>query len=191
MKIITVFTIIIFSISLSLSHAQTPVPKGFSKGSLVLSDNTVVSGYIKENIRNAGSVILINETTQAKKKYDGNELASAEIDGTRYICIQGDFFNILSEGDLYFLQKASDASGKVSYNGAEAILITGTEGRKGDYFIYHKNNKQLNLVTAKNFDAVVALVFRDDAAAINKATAARNDIPQLKQAVAMYNSRNK
>jgi hypothetical protein len=179
---IAAFSLIIFQ-----AHAQNEPPKGFKNGKLVLTNNTTMTGYVKDNIRGNASVTFLGEGDK-KKTFDGSALNAAEIDGVKFLCVKGDFFKIISEGDLYFLQKESDASRKASYNGTEAVFMDGTEGSKGDYFIYDSRNKQLKLVTKKTFDAVVAGTFASNTSAIDKANAARNDIAQLKAAVDLYNN---
>ena len=168
MKIFKTLSILFLSLFLLQSQAQENLPKGFKKGSLVLADNTVLSGYIKENISKNASVILLTEDGKNKKNYDGDGLLSVTIDSTRFICIKGDFFRLLCEGDLCLLQKSSDASRKPTYNGSEAIFSNGTEGKPGDYFTYTTANKQLKLVNRKKFDAVVAESFASCAASIEK-----------------------
>lgn len=185
-----IFLAIILSIAFSQANAQTKIPKGFKKGSVMLADNSVVSGLIKDNIRSNASVTLISETGQKKKIYNGSDIVSVEIDGAKFISIGGDFFSIISDGELCFLQKASDATGKVSYAGTDAIVSNGTEGRPGDYFIYNSQNKNLKLISKKNFDEVVASSFKGYTAAIDKAKTASGDIAQLKEAVIVYNTRN-
>ena len=98
---------------------------------------------------------------------------------------------MLSDGSLCFLQKASDAAGKITYNGSEASISQGSEGKSGDYFIYNKQTSLLQWVSAKNFDEVVAKTFVGNSAAIAKAGNARTDIPQLKDAVEIFNATNK
>ena len=104
---------------------------------------------------------------------------------------KGDFFEVLSEGELNFLQKASDASGKPTYNGNEAIFSSGTEGKPNDYFIYTTSSKQLRLVSKKNVDEIIAASFTGYTAAIDKAKTANGDLSQLKDAVEIYNNRNR
>lgn len=188
MKIVT--AIVAVTLICLQSHAQEEAPKGFKKGTLTLADKSVLNGYVKDNIRNSASVILINGSGDKKKTYDGSALSSAEIDGTKFLCINGDFFRIICEGNLNFLQKESDASGKPSYNGTEAVSMNGTEGSRGDYFIYDNKSRQLKLVTKKNFDVVIAGAFANNTAAIEKANTARNDLPRLKEAVESYNASN-
>jgi hypothetical protein len=89
---------------------------------------------------------------------------------------------------LNFLQKSSDVSGKISYNGNEAIISNGTEGKPNDYFIYDTRNKELKLVSKKNFDEVVSKSFAGNTAAIDKAKTANGDVTQLKAAVDLYNN---
>jgi len=167
MKLFKTLSIFFLSLFLVQAQAQEKLPKGFKKGSLVLADNTILSGYIKENIAGNASVILLNEEGK-KKNYDGDGLLSVTIDSLRFICIKGDFFRLLCEGDLCLLQKSSDASRKPTYNGSEAIFSNGTEGKPGDYFTYTAANKQLKPVARKNFNTVVAESFASCATTIEK-----------------------
>lgn len=191
MKIINALVISIVSLVLSQANAQTEVPKGFKKGTIVLADGSSLPGFIKDNIRNNASVMFISEAGGKKKNYDGSGLISAEIEGTKFFCIKGDFFKVLSEGELNFLQKSSDASDKPTYNGNEATFSSGTEGKPNDYFIYNTKDKQLKLVSRKNVDEVIAASFAGNIAAIDKAKTAGGDLSQLKVAVEIYNNRNR
>ena len=190
MKRFKILTAAILSIAFLQATAQSEIPKGFKKGSIVLGDNSSLYGYIKDNIRSNASVTLVDEAGGKKKNYNGSELNSAEIEGTKYLCVNGDFFKVISQGELNFLQKSSDASGKVSYNGNEAVFSNGTEGKPNDYFIYNSSSKELKLISKKNFDEVVAKTFAGNTAAIDKAKTANGDVAQLKDAVDIYNSRN-
>ena len=191
MKIITALVISIVSLVLSQANAQTEVPKGFKKGTIVLADGSSLPGFNKDNIRNNASVLFISEAGGKKKNYDGSDLNTAEIEGTKFFCIKGDFFKVLSEGELNFLQKSSDASDKPTYNGNEATFSSGTEGKPNDYFIYNTKDKQLKLVSSKNVDEVIAASFAGNTAAIDKAKTASGDLSQLKVAVEIYNNRNR
>ena len=191
MKIINALVFSIVSLVLSQANAQTEVPKGFKKGTIVLADGSSLPGFIKDNIRNNASVIFISEAGGKKKNYDGSDLNTAEIEGTKFICIKGDFFKVLSEGELNFLQKSSDASSKPTYNGNEAIFSSGTEGKLNDYFIYDSKDQKLKLISKKNVDEVIAASFAGNTAAIDKAKTANGDLSQLKVAVEIYNNRNR
>ena len=190
MKSLKLIPAIILVLIFSSGQAQTEAPKGFKKGTIILADNSSVSGNIKNNIRSNASVTFISETGGKKKSYNGDELISAEIEGTKYLCMKGDFFRIISNGGLSFLQKSSDASDKPTYNGNEASFSNGTEGKIDDYFIYDSRNKQLKRISKKNFNEVTAAAFAGNTAAIDKAKALNGDVAQLKEAVEIYNNGN-
>ena len=187
MKSVKLFAIAILSLLFVGAKAQTEAPKGFSKGTVVLPDNSSVSGFIKDDIRKDASVVL--QSSGKEKKYDGAEISGVEIDGTSYLCLRGDFFKVICKGDLCFLQKASNASSKPTYVGNEVMFISGTEGKVGDYFLYGKDH-QLQLVSKKNLETLVAGSFEGYAPAQEKARAAKADLSQLKEAVELYNKRN-
>ena len=188
MKSLKTLSFILFSLAFLQTKAQSEIPKGFKKGSIVLADNSSFSGYVKDNMRSSASVVFIAASGDKKKNYSGSELNSTEIEGAKFLCINGDFFKVITEGELNFLQKASDASGKPSFNGNDAVFSNGTEGKPDDYFIYNTKSKELNLVSKKNFDDVVHKTFAGNTAAIDKAKAASGDVAQLKEAVDVYNS---
>lgn len=167
--------------------AQTEAPKGFSKGSVVLADNSTVSGYVKDNIKRDAAVIVFKEGKE--KSYNGSDLVAVEIAGNNFICIKGDFFKTVCSGELSFLQKSSDASSTASFNGTEAMFNNGTEGNPGDYFIYDTRIKELKLVSKKNLNEVTTRAFEGYGPAIEKAKTAQTDIAKLKEAVEVYNGR--
>lgn len=191
MKILNTLTATVLSLVFLQADAQTESPKGFKKGTIVLADGSSLTGLVKESIRKNASLVFTTSEGDKKKNYDGSELAAAEIDGTRFICINGDFFKVLCDGDLCFLQKSSDASTKPTYNGNDAIFSSGTEGKLNDYFIYNSKIKQLKLVSKKNLDEVITASFDGCTAAIEKAKTVNSDLSQLKAAVEVYNNRNK
>ena len=190
MKILNTFALTVLSLVIMEADAQTDIPKGFSSGTITLADGTRQSGFIKDYIRKDASVTFA-ATGHKKINYDGTDLLSAEINGTKYLCIKGDFFKVLCEGELSFLQKSSDASGKLTYNGNEPIFSSGTDGKRDDYFVYNSNDKQLKLVSKKNFGDVAASSFADCTAAKDKAKIINGDLSQFRGAVEEYNNRNR
>ena len=187
MKILKLLPAFIVSLFVLQATAQTEAPKGFSTGKVGLPDNTIVTGFIKDNIRKDASVVLI--TAGKEKKFNGADIASATVGETNYTCMKGDFFKVVCNGELTFLQKASNASSKPTQVGNEVFFLSGTEGKPGDYFIYETKNQQLKLVSKKTLGTIVANSFGTYAPAIEKAKAAQNDIAQLKNAIETYNSR--
>lgn len=189
MKSMVFFIAILSSTVFTGLQAQTDTQKGFGKGSLTLPGNSVITGYIKDNMKCDASVVLLTETG-IKKRYAGTEIVAVTIDSCRFICIKGDFFRVLCDGELNFLQKLSDASAKAAYNGNELLFMNGTEGKLNDYFFYEKSQQQLHLLTRKNLAAVVNGAFNNCIAAIDKVKESGSDIARLGQAVEIYNRRS-
>ena len=187
MKILKLLSAVTLSLLFLQTNAQE-APKGFGKGKVTLADNTIISGFIKDNIRKDASVVVL--VNGKEKKYNGSDIASAEIDAATYNCIKGDFFKVISHGELTFLQKSSNASSKPTYIGNEIFFVSGTEGKPGDYFIYENKSQQLKLVSKKNLNEVIAGSFGGYTPALDKAKAAIGDIVLLKDAVETYNNRN-
>jgi hypothetical protein len=191
MKILQMLAISVFSLFLQQAHAQTDPPSGFQKGTIVLTDGSTHSGYIKDNMRKDAAVIFWNETDKKKKTWPAWELHSVLIGDSKYISVKDDFFKVLCEGELCFLQKMSDASGKAKQYGTETTFSPGTDGNPKDYFIYHSQDKKLTKVSSKNLDEVVTSSFTGCSAAIEQAKAADGDLSKLQTAVEVFNNRNK
>ncbi len=187
MKIQQILSIFIFSLSFVQLQAQEDIPKGFKKGSITLFDKTVLTGYVKENIRSNASIVFLNEDTKKKKNYDGDGLVSITIDSNHYICIKGDFFKVLCTGSLSLLQKSSDASNKPSYNGSEAIFSSGTIGKPGDYLIFDNTSSQLRLIPKNNLDREVAQNFSSCPDAIDKTKTAKKVFIPVKDVMVAQN----
>lgn len=158
MKIKTAFLAAAFSLSFALTNAQS-VPSGYEKGSVTMANGTVLSGYVKENFRKSACISFIQEGSDKKKSLDGNEISAVSIGSVKYISISGDFFKSICEDKLSLLQKSSDASGKLMYNGADAVPSSGTAGKPGDYFTYNNTTNQLELIAAQNVKEVVNTSF--------------------------------
>ena len=185
MKIKQFFYAVAFLFSFTAVKAQTGVAAGFTKGTITLADGSTVAGYVKDNIKKSASVVYVDNTGANKKTYSGSQVNAVTIDATNYICISGDFFKTLSVGKMNFLQKASNASGSISYNGTEAIFNNGTEGKIGDYFAYADN--KLKLLNKKSLDSFINTDLAVCAPAVEKAKAINGDIAKLQEAVEIYN----
>jgi hypothetical protein len=189
MKFIKILSVAALSLVFLQSKAQNEPPKGFTEGVVVLADNSTVSGYVKENMRKNASVTFISED-QKKSTYQGTDILTLTIGNENYICLKGDFFKTICTGKICFLQKLSDASDKLTYNGAEAVFASGTDGKPGDYFIYETISKELKHVTKKNLADVAAASFAGCNAAIEKSKAITGDLSLLKDAVEVFNAKS-
>ncbi len=171
-----------------LLNVNAQIPEGYVKGSVTLADGTTITGYVHDNIKKGSAVVLVNDKGEDKKLYNSAEINGAVINGTNYLSVKGDFFKIICNGKMNFLQKASNSSGKTIYNGAEAIILPGTEGKIGDYFSY--SNNELTLINKKSTDAFIGQL-SDCTAAVEKAKSVNGDIAALADAVTIYNSYSK
>ena len=190
MKILKAVTALVLTLVFTAGYAQNEIPQGYTKASIVLANGTILSGHLKENIRRDAAISFIDEANSKKKEYDGSDLVSVQFNEGKYLCIKGDFFKVVTEGELSFLQKSSDASGKSVYNGQEAVFINGTEGKPGDYFIYGAEKNELKKISKKNITELTAGLFSGCAAAIEKASTVNGDIALVKDAVEIFNNRN-
>jgi len=185
MKIRSLLFALLAGFSISSANAQTTIPSEFVKGSITLADGSVVSGYVKDNIRKSASVVYVDNAGTNKKTYEGSQINAVTIGTTDFVCISGDFFKTLSTGKMIFLQKASNTSGKVSYNGTEAVFSNGTEGKAGDYFVYA--NQTLKLLNKKSLESFINTDLAVCAPAVEKAKAINGNIAKLQEAVEIYN----
>jgi hypothetical protein len=172
-----------------LLSVQAQVPEGFSQGSVTLADGSILTGYLKDNIKKGAAVTFINNKGGEKKLFNSTEINAASVDGANYISLKGDFFKVICNGKMNFLQKASNAAGKTIYNGSEPIVLSGTEGKIGDYFSYTGN--QLTLINKKSVDTFIAEQLATCTAAVEKAKSIKGDIGALAEAVTIYNNINK
>lgn len=173
----------------ALAGTQAQAPEGFSKGTVTLANGSTITGYIQDNIKKGAAVIFVNDNGSDKKIYNSTEINAVLIDATHYISLKGDFFKVICTGKMSFLQKASNASGKTIYNGSEAIVLPGTEGKIGDYFSYTAS--QLTWINKKTVDAFITEQLSACTAAAEKAKTINGDIAALAEAVTIYNTVNK
>lgn len=191
MKSVTILSILFVLASLFSAPAisQTTAPEGFTGGSITLANGSVLNGFIKENFRKKAGICFMADAGAKKKNYDGWELASARINNQEYICVNGDFFTVLTSGELYFLQKNTNAESKITYNGSEPVLRSTTEGKAGDFYIYNSKTLAINLVNKASYDNVINTAMGNYQPALDKAKETREDVPRLKSAVEIYNQR--
>jgi lipocalin len=179
------FTLAIFA-NLGIASAQTKIPDGYKKTSIQLFNGAPLNGYSKDNIKKSASVVFLENGTTKKITYDGSQINTIKIEDENFLCIGGDFFKIIVEGKLTFVQKKSNAENKVSYNGSEAVFNSGTEGKIGDYFVYTKN--KLKLINKNSIGQFIETDLVGNTAAMEKAKTISGDIFNLKEAINMYNN---
>lgn len=189
MKIKSIFVVVALNFGAVAVHAQTKIPSEYTKATIILANGTTTSGYIKDNIKKSASIVYLDNAGANKKTYDGSEINGVNIETENFICVKGDFFKTICTGKICFLQKASNAANKTSYNGAEAVFNSGTEGKIGDYFVY--SGSTLKLINKKTVNAFITNDLTGCTAAIEKASTINGDMAKLQEAVEVYNKNNK
>jgi hypothetical protein len=186
MKILNALSTFVFCLAVSLAHAQTEIPAGYTKGTVTLANNQILTGYIKDNMKKSSSISFVDETGNNKKAFSSNEINGVKTVAGNYIAVKGDFFKIICEGKINFLQKTSDAFNKPSYNGTEVVFSNGTDGKIGDYFSYEDN--QLKRLNKKTLDAFINTALSGCPQGIERAKTINGDIAQLKEAIDICNN---
>jgi hypothetical protein len=186
MKKLLLATVVCFTLT---QKGLAQIPNGFTSGTVTLNSGVTMNGYIKESFKKNSAVSFMDSTEKNKKTLSGSELNKVSIGTINYICYLGDFFKVIVEGEMSFLEKCTDASGKISYNGSEPILSAGTEGKIGDHFLFEKN--QLTLISKKTIAAMVDEKFKTSPEALIKAKTVTTNIIDLADAVSVYNKKNK
>jgi len=149
----------------------------FISGQIVLPDNSIVSGSLKENIRKKGEVIVLNG--EKKTKYKAGDISSVNIGNARFLIYNYTFYEVISEGrNITLLRKANEPSG-VQYNGSDAIVIS-SEGDIDDLFIRKTGDASLQLLTKKNLKEVLGKICSTCVAAIDNS---KFDAESVKKAV--------
>ena len=133
---------------------------------------------------------MFQPATGKKVTYGGNAVNEVNIAGVSYISYANDFFKVVSSGaKASLLQKVSDATGKVIYNGSEAAGISsGTEGRISDLFVRTAGQSVLNLVNKENLNKVVDTLFADCPALLESAKSGQLQVTDMENIVARYNA---
>ena len=148
MKIKTFFLAITLFIGFS-AFAQSNIPEGFVAGKIILSNGTEVAGYLKDNIRKKSSIVFYNPANNKKEILDANSLNEVSVNHSKYLCLYGDFFKVVTTGEHAVLIKSSDAAGKPYYNGFETVINKGTDGKIDDQFEYTINTNELKPIHKK------------------------------------------
>lgn len=164
--------------------AEAQTPEGYQQGQILFSDGTSKAGFIKDQMRKKSSVVLLLD--QKKQTYSASDINGAEIEGTVYRCIRGDFFRVICTGPMAFLQKASHSEGKTMFNGSDAVYVPGTEGNVGDYFVY--TGSTLLRITSKNSQSFIDQYLAGNEAAASKARSAQT-IAGLADAIQLFNTK--
>lgn len=167
---------------LTATTAQ-PIPEknsdGFNPGKLILPDNSVIAGTIKDNIRKKGELILLREGK--KTKFKANDLTSAEVEGSTYLSHNNAFYELVWQGNnLTLYRKASTSSG-IQFNGTEPIVTGSSDGDVDDLFVKKNGDPSFYLLSKKNLKEVLGKICSNCTVSVDPT---RSEIDNIKKAVA-------
>lgn len=187
MKKLIALTALLFSIT-PFTSLLAQAPAGFTSGYIVTADGSRLEGFIKENFKGKASFVF-QQTGGKKITYGGNAVNEVNVGGVAYISYANDFFKVVTAGSkASLLQKVSDATGKVIYNGNEvAGISSGTEGRINDLFIKTNGQSGLTRVSKDNLNAVAVTLFGDCSSLLESAKAGQLQFTELEKIIARYN----
>ncbi|MES2372723.1 MAG: hypothetical protein V4557_09095 [Bacteroidota bacterium] len=182
-----IFSLVIMATVMSfVSQAQNAITD-FQKGTVVTASNEKLEGNIRDLSKNKGTIVF--ESAGKKKTYTPSELSGFILNGNHYISYSGDFYKvIIPAGKAGLYQRVSDNSGKMMYNGAEAVLVSTAEGKPGDFYIQSLSDGKWSLVSQKNFETVALNSFVDCPSVLAEIKTKQLDFAQLAKAVEHYNS---
>jgi hypothetical protein len=187
MKQLFALSVLLFLLT-PLTGLQAQAPAGFTAGHLITADGSRQEGFIKENFKGKASFVF--QSANGKKiTYGGNAVNEVNVGGVTYISYANDFFKVLATGTkASLLQKVSDATGKVIYNGNEAAGISsGTAGRINDLFIKTTGQSGINLITKENLNTVGISLFSDCPTLLDNAKAGQLQFTELEKIISRYN----
>ena len=173
------------------SHAQSSngnsIPDGFSTGSIAMADNTILEGYVKNNMKKNGEVIFLSVDGK-KTKYTASQVSTVTLGNDHYVVANNAFYKVVTDGvKIKLLRKASNASG-IQYNGSEPIIVDAGEGAYDDYFIQTVSTKKLQLVRKKDFQKIFTSVCSDCTTLTDDLKANKIGFAEIEKAVALYNT---
>ncbi|MFT3677255.1 MAG: hypothetical protein QM781_15265 [Chitinophagaceae bacterium] len=147
---------------LTVYAAGAQAPSGYTAGYIIGPDQVKVEGFVKEKFKSKAT-IEFQSAAGKKSSYAASDLQEVGIAGDRYVTHKDDFFKQLSAGSrVTVFQKVSDASGKVIYNGSQAVGVSaGTDGAISDYFFRKSGDAGLTWISKKNLGQTLAVFFAD------------------------------
>lgn len=166
-------------------EAISQIPAGFQKASITLANNQQLEGTIKDGGIAKGTVQFVG-ANGSKKNYSAAELNAVTVNGENFLALSNDFYKVLVNGKASLLQKQSDNSGKMIFNGSEATVASTTEGKVGEWYLL-TNSGDIHLLGKKNFDTVLGTALADCPALLAEIKAKQISYEQLAQAVGKYN----
>ncbi len=179
-------SLLAISCSLQVMAQNNTAPEGYSDGYFVTTSNQKSEVAIKPNFKK-GSISVV-DAAGSKKNYTPSDINAFALGNTAYIAYLYDFYKMVTPGNnVSLLQKVTDNSGKLVYNGAEAYAASTTEGKLGAYYLRIHASDKVVLVTKENFETVFASYCADCTTLVQQIRGHQLDYASIEKAVLLYN----
>ena len=183
------FLLLAVATTITASAQTILTPEGFASGYFINSSNEKTEGFIKESFKK-GSIVFL-AANGSKKNYTPADINEFAIGSNVYVAYMIDYYKVTATGNKgSLMQKVTNNSGKLIYNGNEAYAATTTEGKPGDYYLRIKATDKVALVTKQNFEKVFASFCADCTALQTNILAKQIDYNTIEKAVEQYNNCN-
>lgn len=165
------------------------VPTGNNNGYFITNTNEKSEGLIKESFKKG--TITVTTTNGSTKTFAPADITEFAIGTNVYIAFMNDFYKVTAAGNKgSLLQKVTNNSGKMLYNGTEAYTANTTKGKPGDYYLKINATDKVALVTSQNFEKVFASFCSDCTALLTNIQEKQLNYTSIEKAVEQYNNCN-
>lgn len=188
MKKQTIVTTIALTLISFWGFTQSNQATGFQNGSIIGINGEKTAGTIKLMFKQRGGIFFRN-TSGAKEQFSPNEIQSFEVNAEQYTTYSGDFYKVIISGKkINLLQKVTDNSGQIFYNGSQAISNISTEGKTGDLYLQSIGGGSFWHVTEQNYLIVAEMAFESCSDILAEVKAKQSKYSELASTVAKANN---
>ena len=159
-----------------------------AQNAAILFNGTTLQGSFRNDINKTGMLTYLDASSK-KQQLSASQVKECSIDQHRYISYKNDFFEVVTTGNRYTLyQKVTDNDGKLTYNGTEATVMQGSEGRKGEYFISVSGDPDLTWLKKKEYVAIIKPMAKDCQAVLGQLESGKTAYTELPALVGTLNN---
>lgn len=160
----------------------------FQQGTVTSYGNETSTGAIKPLFKQRGVIIFQNSNAQ-KKQLSPNEISAFTVGTEQFSAYTNDFYKLVIKGEkASLLERVTDNSGKIYYNGAVPVNTPSLEGKIGDYYVLKNGTTEPVLISGPAFKRNAKAVFGDCSTIAGALTVETVDLTTLKNLLDQYNS---
>lgn len=159
-----------------------------AQNAALLFNGTTLQGNFRNDINKTGMLTHVDAANK-KQQLNASQVKECSIDQHRYISYKDDFFEVVTSGSRFTLyQKVTDNDGKLTYNGTDASVLQGSEGRKGEYFISTNGDPNLTWLKKKEYLSIIRPMAKDCQAVLVQLESGKTAYTELPALVGILNN---